>query len=163
MQYLCPDIDSLVSCRTCGVQSLPPYRLCLDGHVGCPPCVRYAKQCLCGHRFAAGPHFTFDWLVSALKLRCKYRKSTGDGRCGGSVGGGDDDDCEYRWYEVQELRDHYRTACAKNQFMCPIPGCGHVTRLDTVNEHYESVHGPVDELTPGNWKSRSVTFKLSSR
>lgn len=81
MDYLYPRIDKLISCNTCGSQSLPPYRLCLNGHVGCTPCAKYLALCSCGSRFAIGPHLAFDWVVMAMKLQCKYRQRTsGPGR-----------------------------------------------------------------------------------
>lgn len=173
MELLCPEIDRLVSCFSCGAQALPPYRLCLEAHVGCPPCAKYLPQCACGFRFSTGPHSTFDWLVSAMKLRCKYAGShnerviSGDGGNGeydnGNGSGEGDEDCENRWFSVQELQEHYRTSCTKNSYMCPLTGCSHVARVDTIVDHYEAVHGPFEELTSDDvQRPYEVTFTIPS-
>lgn len=73
MDLLVPDIVSLVACKVCNSQTLPPYQLCPNGHVGCPPCVKYLRACSCGDPFTENPHLFFDWTVMAMKLRCKYR------------------------------------------------------------------------------------------
>lgn len=170
MEYLCPSVDRLIECHTCGLQSLPPYQLCVDGHVGCQTCIVYRRRCRCGYRFTGTPQIVFDGLVSALKLRCKYRKPSGES--GPTVdhrsrtGRGDDEydaACENRWFDVDELRKHYRTDCPNNRYACPLPGCGHVARVDTVVEHYETTHGPVTEHKPdpGN-PDGIVTFRIPS-
>lgn len=176
MEYLCPQIDQLVACYTCGAQALPPYRLCLEAHVGCPPCAKYLPRCACGFEFTAGPHSTFDWLVSAMKLKCKYSNNDEHGSEGGSgvresdgssgettSGGGNGDDCKDQWFEVQELKEHYRTGCTKNSYTCPLNGCGHIARVDTILDHYEAAHGPFVELTPNNTlRPYEVTFEISA-
>lgn len=168
MEYLCPDIDRLVACHTCGKQTLPPLRLCVNGHVGCPMCVRYLRRCRCSYRFTFGRNSIIDKLITAMQLRCKYRKSAGGcgdrgGGDGGGGGGDEDDACENRWFDIEELRDHYRSGCANNRFPCPLSGCGHLARVETVVEHYESAHGPVEELKPTDrWNSNEITFRIPS-
>lgn len=168
MDYLCPQINRLVSCYTCGVQALPPYRLCLEAHVGCPPCVKYLSRCSCGYRFTTGSHITFDWLVSAMKLKCKYggNGERANGSSSSSVertksDGNGGEDCVNRWFDVKELQEHYRTGCTKNTYTCPLTGCGHVDRVDTIVDHYEAAHGPFVALTPDNpQRPYEVTFMI---
>jgi phage terminase large subunit-like protein len=138
MDYICPDINHLVACFTCGSQALPPYRLCESGHVGCRPCSAYLRTCLCTQRYVSNAHYVFDALVSALLLKCKYAAAFG-GR------GGDGETCDGRWFDVQQLRDHYRDGCTRNAYTCPLTGCGRADRIDTVVEHYEAEH---DVRTP---------------
>lgn len=149
MEHLCPEIERLVSCHTCRAQSLPPYRLCWGAHVNCPPCVKYLLRCACGRRFNRNSNMTFDWLVSSLTFRCKYRPRPGDHHHGGVVEF-DVNDCghENRWFSVKELCEHYRSGCAYNLFTCPLEGCGFVARVETAVEHYETRHGPFTSLEP---------------
>lgn len=164
MERLCPQIDQLVSCYTCGDQTLPPYRLCANAHVCCPPCVQHLPRCRCGHQFTCDPQTSFDWLVLAMKLRCKHR-GTPAGVGGGDevVGDGTTGCNDQRWYGVQELREHYRSGCARNAFTCPLTGCGHVARVETIVEHYETAHGPIEELKPADrQRPYEVTLKIPS-
>ncbi|CAH1736028.1 unnamed protein product [Aphis gossypii] len=149
MEHLCPQIEQLVRCFTCGSQTLPPYTLCVQAHVGCPTCIEYMSTCACGRRFLQMSNATFDWTMSALKFRCKYRANDVDG--GGSPvssAPGRPVDCADGWYTVQELRDHYLTGCSRNSFACPVQGCGLVARVETVTDHYETAHGPFESLSP---------------
>lgn len=164
MDRLCPEIERLVSCYTCSAQSLPPYRLCWGAHVGCPPCSKYLPRCACGQRFNCNSNVTFDWLVSSMALRCKYRPGPDEPHAG--VGAGNDvNDCghENRWFAVKELREHYRSGCAYNLFACPLDGCGHVARVETAAEHYETAHGPFDSLEPARLRQwYEPAFKIPS-
>ncbi|XP_026819133.1 uncharacterized protein LOC113557778 [Rhopalosiphum maidis] len=160
MEHLCPEINRLVSCFTCGSQTLPPYRLCVDAHVGCPPCTKYLSRCACGCRFLRRSNTTFDWLVSAMKLQCKYRTNyLNDGRCLSKPG---QVDCSNKWFSVQELRDHYQTGCVRNLFTCPVQDCGYVARVDTITNHYETAHGPFELLSPSDYQQapNCVMFEL---
>jgi len=161
MDFVCPEIERLVSCYTCGDQSLPPYQLCVDAHVACPPCIKYQSRCACGCVFLKMPNTTLDWLVSAMKLRCKYGANGCVGRGQRSTVPGQVD-CANRWYTVQELRDHYRTGCARNIFVCPLQNCGHAARVDTITEHYDEAHGPFLPLSPNDqlFSPNCVMFKL---
>ncbi|KAE9539862.1 hypothetical protein AGLY_005114 [Aphis glycines] len=149
MEHLCPQIEQLVRCFTCGSQTLPPYTLCVQAHVGCSTCVEYMSTCACGRRFLQMSNATFDWTMSALKFRCKYRANdVGEGGSPVSSAPGRPVDCADGWYAVQELRDHYLTGCSRNSFACPVQGCGLVARVDTVTDHYETAHGPFESLSP---------------
>ncbi|VVC26060.1 P-loop containing nucleoside triphosphate hydrolase,ATPase, AAA-type, core,ATPase, AAA-type [Cinara cedri] len=168
MEHLCPEIERLVSCYTCHAQSLPPYRLCWSAHVGCPPCVKYMLRCGCGSRFNRNSNITFDWLVSSLTFRCKYRPEPGDHHHGDGIvvrSDFDVNDCghENRRFSVKELREHYRSGCAYNLFTCPLEGCGHVARVETAAEHYEAAHGPFDALEPNSpQQCYEIVFNASS-
>lgn len=129
MDLLCPDINYIIRCNICGDQTLPPFRLCMSSHPVCGPCFKYLKRCTCGYAFATGPHSMLDWVVTAMRLQCKYCNAAGDG-----VGS--------QWFDVQELREHYRTGCRKNVFRCPLRRCGHVGHYETMVEHFETAHGP---------------------
>ncbi|XP_022165216.1 uncharacterized protein LOC111030150 [Myzus persicae] len=164
MDFLCPEIEQLVSCHTCGAQALPPYQLCVEAHVACPPCTKYQPRCACGCRFLKRSNTTLDWLVSAMKLRCKYRANgSADGSPLSSVPS--QVDCSNKWYAVQDLRDHYRTGCMRNLFTCPIRNCGHVARVDTITEHYETAHGPFPLLVPDDQllSGNCVLFQLPAK
>lgn len=264
MDLICPQIETLIACHTCNAQSLPPYRLCLVGHVGCPSCAGYLPYCKCGSLYASRPHLFVDWLVSAMQLRCKYctgrnvattedpnvtavqregsdgkdgvdddvednKRNGDDERDGGDndenggeegvevddeieedddddTGDEEDDDAEDGdgdnhddavncddsnvggdnsqqqnidgardggddgrgieerdlWYDLSKLIEHYRTSCPMNAFTCPLDGCGYKARVDTILEHYEAVHGPFEQVVPGeNRKSYEVTFLIS--
>ncbi|VVC45695.1 Hypothetical protein CINCED_3A004942 [Cinara cedri] len=142
MEHICPQIERLISCHTCGAQSLPPFQLCEAAHVNCPPCAKYMARCSCGDEFADGPQVLLDWTVSALKFKCKH--------CG-TVNAEDADDdgrTANRWYAVHELHRHYRSECTRNAFQCPWAGCDHVARVETAADHYETAHGPIEVLTP---------------
>ncbi|VVC41917.1 Hypothetical protein CINCED_3A004252 [Cinara cedri] len=148
MDFICPRIDRLISCYTCGAQSLPPFQLCEASHVNCPPCSKHMARCACGGRFARGPHLLLDWMVSALKFKCKYRAGIATGGGGGGGGSGDDACPLNRWYAVHELREHYRHECTRNAFPCPWNDCDHVARIETAADHYEEAHGPFQALIP---------------
>ncbi|XP_026804994.1 uncharacterized protein LOC113548347 [Rhopalosiphum maidis] len=158
MEHLCPQIEQLVSCFTCGSQTLPPYRFCVQAHIGCPPCTKYMSLCACGLHFLKSSNITFDWLVSAMKLRCKYRANEVNNVS-------EQVDCSNRWYTVQELRDHYLTSCARNSFTCPLQDCGHVARIDTITDHYETAHGPLESLSFDDYEQgpKCIVFKLSAK
>lgn len=146
MDQLCPDVGLLTACYSCDDQCPPPCRLCVAGHMACGPCAAYRYGCECGARFAAGPHSSYDWLMAAMKHRCKYRETDDrrrrrpDRRAAGDA----DRDCPDRWYTFAQLRDHYRDKCPRNTFACPVDRCEHACRIDTAAEHYESAHGPFD-------------------
>lgn len=163
MEHLCPEIHRLVACFTCGSQTLPPYRLCVEAHVGCPPCIKYLSRCACGCHFLRRSNTTFNWLVSAIKLQCKYRVNYVDDDRRLSIPG--QVDCTNRWFSVQELRDHYLTSCAKNVFTCPLQNCGRVDRVDTITDHYEKAHGPFESLSPSDYHQapNCVMFKLPTK
>ncbi|XP_025199249.1 uncharacterized protein LOC112597418 [Melanaphis sacchari] len=162
MEHLCPQIEQLVSCFTCSSQTLPPYRLCAKAHVGCPSCIKYMSLCACGSHFLKSPNTIFDWVVSAMKLQCKYRANDVDDDVGSS--GPEQVDCADRWFTVQELRDHYLTGCTKNLFTCPLQNCGHVARVDTITDHYETVHGPFEPLSFNNQQApKCAIFKLHAK
>ncbi|XP_025422645.1 uncharacterized protein LOC112692248 [Sipha flava] len=158
MDVVCPEIDRLTSCRTCGAQSLPPFRLCVAAHVACVPCAAYMSRCACGQPFAPGPHCTLDWLARALRHGCKYTApgpapSLSRLHCRSRR--------PHRRYSVRELREHYRTGCALNGFVCPLIGCGHVARVDTIVEHYEAAHGPYERLMSADpLNPNRITFKI---
>lgn len=166
MDFLCPGLEGLVACHNCNEQTLPPYQLCADAHPVCGPCSTYTRRCrTCGNAFVAGPNLMFDWTVSAMRLRCKYRErepaavpdvfSCGDG-------GGRADECSSRWFGVQELREHYRTGCARNTFACPLKKCAHVGRVDTIVEHYECAHGPIATIEPAEGHCKcEIQFRIS--
>lgn len=149
MEHLCPQIEQLVRCFTCGSQTLPPYTLCVQAHLSCPTCTEYMSVCACGRRFLQMSNATFDWTMSAMKFRCKYR-ANGVGGGGSPVSSAPERpvDCADQWYTVQELRDHYLTGCSRNSFACPVRDCGLVARIDTVTDHYETAHGPFESLSP---------------
>lgn len=165
MDLLCPDLDDLVSCHSCGQQSLPPYRLCKGAWPVCPPCRRYKRRCACGHPFASGQHSIFDWAVTAMRLRCKYRDVVSPPPPPPDAVGCD----RQKRYGVQELREHYRTGCTKNGYPCPLHRCGHLGRVDTIVEHYEAAHGPFITLGPSardhndrhRHRQYEVAFKIS--
>lgn len=149
MDRLCSILDKLVECFTCASQTLPPFKLCLDAHMVCTPCFKYLPHCICGQQFADGPHSAIDWMASAMKLRCKYRDGGGGKRRGRWRPS--EDVCQTRWFAMQDLNGHYSSECTRNAFQCPIEGCGHSSRIDTVVEHYEGdAHGPIEELVPNN-------------
>ncbi|KAL4089793.1 hypothetical protein QTP88_024757 [Uroleucon formosanum] len=162
MDVLCPEIERLVSCYTCGGQSLPPYQLCVEAHVACPTCTKYQSRCACGCRFLKRSNTTLDWLVSAMKLRCKYR-ANGVIDVGSLVLG--QVDCANGWYTIQELRDHYRTGCMRNLFTCPMQNCGYVARVDTITDHYDTAHGPLPRINPSQHliSSNYVIFQLPAK
>lgn len=163
MEYLCPDIERLVACYTCGAQSLPPIKLCLSAHVGCASCAKYLRICICGRRFSTGAHISFDWLVSAIKLKCKYRTVAIQKRVlrGLAVDNDTGSSCADTWYSVNELREHYRSYCTYNSYKCPLKNCGHVARVDTVVDHYETAHGPFEKLMPADHQHpNEVTFVI---
>ncbi|VVC45694.1 Hypothetical protein CINCED_3A009862 [Cinara cedri] len=139
MEYICPQIEQLISCYTCGSQSLPPFQLCEAAHVNCPPCAKYMARCACGDVITDGPHVLLDWTVTALKFRCKH--------CG-AADAGDDGRPANRWYAVHELHRHYRSECTRNAYPCPWAGCDYVARVETAADHYDAAHGPIDVLTP---------------
>lgn len=159
MELLCPDVGGLSTCYSCNDQCPPPYRLCLVGHLACVPCATFRRRCECGKGFAIGPHLSYDWLLSAMDHRCKYRVAAAwrDLPVAGDADGG----CPDRWYTVQQLRDHYRGSCSRNTFACPVVGCGHACRIDTATEHYESAHGPFEMGRPDHLRPNAVTIIMS--
>ncbi|XP_025202980.1 uncharacterized protein LOC112600050 [Melanaphis sacchari] len=163
MEHLCPEINQLVSCFMCGSQTLPPYRLCAEAHVGCPPCIKYLSRCACGCRFLRRSNMTFDWLISALKLQCKYRSNCVYGGRRLIIPG--QVDCTNKWFSVQELSNHYLTGCMRNFFTCPMQNCGYVARVDTITDHYDKIHGPFELLSPSDYHQTSncVMFKLPTK
>lgn len=77
-----------------------------------------------------------------------------------------EDSCANTWYGIPEqLSEHYRNHCRNNVFKCPLHGCEHVARVETIADHYEMVHGPFDTLTPDNQDQQTytVTFKICLR
>lgn len=159
MEYICPEIEQQVSCYTCDAQSLPPLQLCKASHVNCRLCTQYMQSCACGDQFDDRPHVLLDWMVSALKLKCKYRAKDA---VGPEPSSGADVGCPVdRWYAVHELHQHYRSECLRNLFPCPWESCDHITRIDTAVDHYEAAHGPFEVLTPtGPNRCSEATFKI---
>lgn len=164
MEYVCPDIEQLISCYTCDTQSLPPLQLCKASHVNCGPCVQYMSHCACGDQFDDGPHVLLDWVVSALKFKCKYQTNDVGVGAEPSMAAADDGRCpENRWYAVHELRQHYLSECPRNVFPCPWSNCDHVGRIETAADHYEAAHSPFEVLTPTDLDQwYTVTFKVPS-
>lgn len=162
MEYVCAEIEQLISCYTCDAQSLPPLQLCKASHVNCGPCAQYMSQCACGDQFDDGPHVLLDWLMSALKFRCKYQANDAVGAEPSSApaDGGDGGCPENRWYNVHQLRQHYQFECPRNVFPCPWISCDHVGRIETAVDHYETAHGPFEVLTPTDLDQ--VTFTVPS-
>lgn len=150
MELVCPNIDDLVTCYTCKDQAMPPFRLCLNTHVTCSTCPKYLHRCVCGESFSQGPHTSYDCLIAAMKLKCKYRlepERAGSAAKRGiaPLAGGC---CPSKWYTVKELSDHYRGECTRNTFVCQLKGCGHICHVETITEHYESAHGPFEPIVP---------------
>lgn len=157
MNRLCPVMDELVECHTCGSQTLPPIKLCVSAHVTCSPCFEYLSRCCCGGTFAYGPHTVVNWLASAMKLKCKYYRN-------GRQPSPGEDLCRNRWFTMQDISHHYRNECTRNAFRCPIKNCSHYGRIDTIVEHYESAaHMPIEVLKPNNpHRPNRIVFRISS-
>lgn len=150
MELLCPDVHLLTACYCCRDQCMPPYRMCLVAHLACGPCAAYQPECACGLGFAPGPHDSYDLPMNDVEHRCKYRAAAGDA----------DGCCPDRRHRFRELRHHYRGSCGRNTFACPVNGRGHVCRVDTAAEHYDSAHGPFDEGEQDDQRSDSVSVAL---
>lgn len=162
MEKVCPIVDTLVACFNCASQTLPPLKLCGNAHVACSPCYQYLPNCTCGQQFTKGPHSAVDSVASVMKMSCKYREGSGGGDDGRRSS--ENDECQTRWFTVQDITEHYRSRCTRNAFTCPIRDCGHRDRIDTIVEHYEgSTHGPIDKLEPNdpNWPYQ-ISFRIYS-
>lgn len=106
------------------------------------------------------PLFPLSLCVSSVVRTCSVPQRDSAVNDAASAFGDDADDCEHRWYDIQELREHYRDKCKWNAFTCPMDGCGHMGRVDTAAEHYETAHGPCIEMTPADDEKYEVTFKI---
>lgn len=162
MEKVCPIVNTLFACFNCTSQTLPPLKLCENAHLACPPCYKYLPHCTCGQQFMKETHCVVDSFAFALKMSCKYRESYGSGDEGRQSP--ENDECQTRWFSVQDITEHYRSQCTMNVFACPIRGCSHCDRVDTIVEHYEGpAHGPIDKLEPDDpeWPYQ-ISFRISS-